>query len=184
MLQPFPRLSVTRGDMATYNIFRRREPALVSIADHEDGENRKALDALVLFFEDDPLGAASYVVQTNQHRGPVRNQFARIDLVMADNRFRNLGVGRALVMCVMFHLLRNWQDKLYSISCLAAHEAIRKTLEGIGFVGQAKENLNYVHEEMKLDDSIVTGLTAEMEGRASAALKIVNYHLRQQGGTS
>ena len=81
-------------------------------------------------------------MQTNKIKDPGRNQLVRIDLVITDARFRELGVGRALLMCVVVHLLHHWRDKLYSISCLAAHEAIRKTLEGIGITGQVKKGLN------------------------------------------
>lgn len=181
LLRPYPRLSISQGDMANYNVFRHREPSLVSIIDSMDGEDKKALDALVLNYEDKPLGVVSYLIQTNEQKGPDRNMFARIDLVITADRFRNQGVGRALLMCVMVHLLHNWQDKLYSISCLAAHEAIRKTLEGIGFVGEAKENLNYVQEELKLDERKASELAGEMAVGAGAALKIVNFHFRQRG---
>lgn len=184
MLQPYPRLAIAQGDMAAYKVLRHREPALVSITDGDHGLDQNALDALVLQHNDEPVGAVSYLVQTNKIKEPGRNQFARIDLVITDARFRELGVGRALLMCVIYHLLHHWQDKLYSISCLAAHEAIRKTLEGIGFAGQVKEGLNYVHEEMKLDQQLAATLLQEMARRAAAALKIVNYNFRQQEGAS
>ena len=110
LLLPYPRLSIVQGDMAAYSMFKFREPALVSIVDSGHGPDQNALKALVLKYEGEPVGAVSYLVQTDKFKDPGRDQNARIDLVITYTRFRELGVERVLLMCVIYHLLHHWQD--------------------------------------------------------------------------
>jgi hypothetical protein len=119
-------------------------------------------------------------VQENPHKSGKRNRFARIDLVITAGRYRTLGVGRALLLCVIVQLLREWGEGLYSISCLAAHPAVERTLQDLDFKGVAKEDLNYVHEELKLEDRDIGELTEHFAGLADAALKKLNFNLRQR----
>lgn len=155
----------------------------MSIVDGMAGEDAGALDALVLSRENTTVGTVSYLVRENPHKSGKRNRFARIDLVITVERYRTLGAGRALLLCVIVHLLRSWGERLYSISCLAAHPAVEKTLENLGFESEAKENLNYVHEELKLEGRDSEALAEHFAGLADAALKKLNYNLRQRDGS-
>ena len=184
IFESYPRLGLTRGDLDTYRSFRHLEPGLVSLADGEHGAEEALLEVLVLREQEQDVGVVSFVVQPNAQKKGKLNRFARIDLVIGSNSHRNLGVGRVLLLSVNTYLLSTFGDCLYSISCLAAHPAVEKVLEESSFVGYKEEQRNFTREELKLEGLDIPALTRDFEDKTAAAVKILNYNLRQRDGSS
>lgn len=179
LFHAYPRLSFEIGDLTTYRSMRHIAPSLVSIVDGKEGEDIGEFNVLVLSAVGKAIGTVSYLAQENPHKSGKRNQYARIDLVITAVRYRTLGTGRAMLLCVILHLLQVWGRRLYSISCLAAHPAVIKTLQSINFEGEAKDNLNYIKMELKLEDRDIEAFTESLAQLADATLKKLNFNLQQ-----
>ncbi len=181
LFRPYPRLQLTRGDEAAYQRFRCREPNLVSYLDeHGSGGGQRRLQVLVLRAQGQPVGAVSFIVETNRYRPSQANKFARIDLVMVDPSARGLGFGRLLILCVMTYLLRAHGKSLYSISCLAAHAAVEKSLQELAFAGRPQKDENFQHMELKLEALDLDRLARQLAQKTATRLQAINFRLRQQ----
>ncbi|MFB3127258.1 MAG: GNAT family N-acetyltransferase, partial [Candidatus Acidiferrales bacterium] len=177
----YPRLQLTRGDEAAYQRFRCREPNLVSYLDeHGSGGGQRRLQVLVLRAQGQPVGTVSFIVETNRYRPSQANKFARIDLVMVDPSCRGLGFGRLLILCVMTYLLRAHGKSLYSISCLAAHAAVEKSLQELAFAGRPQKDENFQHMELKLEALDLDRLARQLAQKTATRLQAINFRLRQQ----
>ena len=181
LFRRYPRLQLTRGDEAAYQRFRCREPNLVSYLDeHGSGGGRCRLQVLVLRAQGQPVGTVSFIVETNRYRPSQANKFARIDLVMVDPSARGLGFGRLLILCVITYLLRAHGKGLYSISCLAAHAAVEKSLQELAFAGRPKKDENFRHMELKLEALDLDRLARQLAQKTATRLQAINFHLRQR----
>lgn len=179
LCKPFPRITLSLEDKSLYQTFRCKEPTLVScldqIAETEDTEIRY----FIIRLDDKPAGALSLVTQTNHQRQGNDNAFSRIDLVMVPHPFRRLGLGRILTHAAILYAIERVGWRLYSISCLAAHQAMETILEEFGFTGQKRKDKGFVHEELKLENIDREGLRAKAEALVKKALQVTNYKLRQ-----
>ncbi len=184
LLEPFPGLTLARGDLTTYGRFRSLEPNLVSLLDGKEPGPASIADVLVLRARQHPMGAVSFMVQANEQRRGDRSRYARIDLVIVGNDYRGIGVGRSLLLCVNTYLLGSFGDSLYSISCLAAHPAVKQVLEELSFQGQSRPHLSYTHEELSLEGLELQSLISKFAEKTTSALRVVNYNLRQRCGNS
>ncbi len=182
LFSEYPEFLLTRGDRITYRQFRNLEPNLVSVLDElvEDGET--IADVLTVHDASQPMGVVSFAVNTNRLKPGRRNRYARIDLVIVDPSYRGLGVGRLLLWCVITYLLRNFGGSLYSISSLAAHPAISAVLKELSFVGTPRENANFIHEELKLENLDLPGLTDRVAGLTTSILQLLKFRRRQISG--
>ena len=181
IFEPLALVGLELGDVATYERFRLREPGLVSLLDERGDRPPADCHILTATVRGAPAAAASFIVESNTHRTVPACKFARIDLVITDPESRGLGLARLLVLSGLAHILDLYGRQLYSISCLAAHEAIEKILEDFGFQGRDRGERNYKHEEIKLDspeEAERLGLRALEEAAESA--QMTQYRLRQK----
>ncbi len=93
--------------------------------------------------------------------------------------FRGLGLGKVMVLASLVHILEAFGQRLYSISCLAAHPAIEVILSQVDFDRSVRGEKNFVHEELhigmdrrKLVNDLVTA-TAQ-------ASQTANFRCRQR----
>ncbi len=175
MFTSFPRLRLSQGDFALYESYRIREAALVSGLD--DGDS--APEVLGLFGWDRSLGVISMFTTTNSMRASKAKLYTRIDLVITDASFRKMGVGRVLILCGILQALKAHRERLYSISCLAAHRAVEIVLEKLGFQGTRREEQAFTHMELKIDPAEVVPLTDKFLEELQDALKTLNYRIYQ-----
>ena len=171
-------------DQAGYRQFRCLEPNLVSALDGKDDKTRTPLQVISIRDQRELMGVISFFTSFNARRPAASNRFARIDLVIVHDDYRQHGVGRLLVYSAIAHLLIDQRDCLYSISCLAAHDAIAKILEDVGFVASDRDGQNFIHEELKLDGKDRQQLASEFLDHTAMALQRTNYRLRQRNGTT
>lgn len=180
LCKPYPRLSLTLGDELAYRRFRTLEPSLISCIDEHAGSEVRQVQYLVVQCESVPAGVLSLVVQANACRRTSACLFARIDLVIVQNCYRGLGLGKLLVLSSIVQAIDAYADRLYSISCLAAHGAMAKILERVGFARTERENRNFIHEELRLDRGNIAELTERFVAEARAAAQAANFRIRQQ----
>lgn len=180
LFTPYPGLDLNLGDRTIYKWFRCIEPSLVSYFDSKEGLSQSGVPILVVDAAGSPAGVVSFLVETNNYRSGRANQFARIDLVIVAPACRGLGIGRLLMFTVIIQLLEIYGRSLYSISCLAAHPAVEKCLEEVGFRGERRSKGRFKHEEIRLDlldgDELLTSLKSRMNG----TLQVTNFRLRQR----
>ncbi len=176
---PYPQLELRWGTYDALSQFRAKEPGLVSSARNETG-----VQVVLLEYAGAPQGVVSFFLDTNTLRATRDNMFARIDLVIVPEANRGHGVARALVRCVLTHLLGTHGERLYSISCLAAHDAIVKILRDEEFKTRAVPEQHYTHAELAVTGETRDGLRDRFTSGAERALRAVNFHLRQRAGRS
>lgn len=184
--EPTPHLEFSFGDIATYKSLHAQALHLVSMVD-ELGSARDP-EVLTLRYHGKPLGVTSFLVETNARRPAPRRKFARIDLVITHPVFRGMGVGRLLMLLVVAFLLERNGDELYSISCLAAHDAVAHVLEDIQFTERPPpprpfEEVTYKHEHLRLgEDEGGIDLAAyqqDIHRMSEHNVRMVNFRLRQ-----
>lgn len=180
LFSPYPGLELTLGDKDIYHGFRCIEPSLVSYYDSKEELSQSGVPVLVVHAAGEPAGVVSFMVETNRYRSVRANQFARIDLVIVAPACRGLGIGRILMFGVIIQLLEVYGRSLYSISSLAAHPAVEKCLEEVGFRGERRPKAQFKHEEIRLDRLEVNELLINLENRINGALQVTNFRLRQR----
>ncbi len=179
-----PRLGLAYGEDSIYRQFRCIEPTLVSCLDGDSGAEKRGLEVFVLREGGKPRGVLSFTVGVNKYRHTSPNKFARIDLVIVDKDCRKLGYARLLIFATLLHLLKTYGGNLYSISCLAAHKAIEKTLEKLDFSGDRREEMGFKHEELKLESLKHEDLAGKFYDMTADWLHVVNFRLRQEENSS
>lgn len=172
-------LRISLANASSYRRFRSVEPSLVSCLDGQVGEERREPDVLMVLVRNEPAGILSFVIETNPRKAGSADRYARIDLVIVARRFRGLGLSRLLILAVLVHLLREHGRRLYSISCLAAHEAIAHVLEEIGFVGQTRDGKGFRHEELRVDGPEADALGESFARQLRDAAQVTGFRLRQ-----
>ena len=170
-----PRVMLRWGTQDILCQHRALEPRLVSSA--RDGSDVKVV---LLEYDGASLGVASFFLKTNARRATTDNLFARLDLVIVPGSHRRRGVARALVLCVLTYFLGMHGDRLYSISCLAAHDAIVKILRDEGWQTRAVPERHFTHAELPLTRQTRAGVRDRIARNAARALQTVNYRLRQR----
>lgn len=181
---PFSNLHLDLADEALFRRFRRIEPGLVSCADDQRAGATPRLDYPALHHRQEPAGVLSLVIQGNAKRRDPADLFARIDIVVVEPRFRGLGFGKLLVLAALVHVLDAYEGRLYSISSLAAHPAMERILEQVGFTGTPRANRDFVHEELKLETVNHGVVMGDLTAAASAAAHQASFRARQQFNSS
>ena len=182
LFESFPNLELTLGNLATYNRFRCHEPGLVSCLD--DSEEKQEPEVLVIEEKNKPLGVLSLVVKKNKYKAYPANQYARIDLVIVNKNSRSRGIGRLLIFCAITYLLRTRGNRIYSISCLAAHKAVEKVLKDLSFQEHQGQDKNFWQGAFQLEGLDTEELTRRFAEQTSLCLKMTNFRLRQGQDTA
>ncbi|MBT5375398.1 MAG: GNAT family N-acetyltransferase [Nitrospinaceae bacterium] len=146
----FPSLSLTNAEHELYRKLRCREPQLISCSDNLSANAGE--EVFALSEKGQPLGVVSMVIQENQNKPTPKNNYVRLDLVIVDKKYRNLGVGRALIICSLLEVLRNWERKIYSISCLAGHKTVETYLQELSFQAHPRKEKDYWQGSLNLTD--------------------------------
>lgn len=175
---PFPRFRLQNRQTAVYRQFRILAPSLVSLRDDAPA-NSESGDELALFVQDEPVGVVSYCVSENKNRKVGAAAFARIDLVITHPAYRGKGYGKVLLLAALTCLLRDSGDRLYSISCLAAHPAIAKMLEELGFHGELRDGQNFKLETLNLNAGDAARSEKAFSRKLTDSLRASNYRFRQ-----
>lgn len=173
------RLKVRFVDLDVYQRFRSMESGLVSCLDGQTGPDRQAPQVLAIALDDEPVGMVSFLVSTNAYKQSSSNLYGRIDLVIVSSQSRGLGIGRLLVLSAITQLLAVYCRRLYSLSCLAAHPAMEVILEGVGFSGEYRQNDNFKHEELRLEEADRNALFTFFGEKTAEALQASVFRLRQ-----
>ncbi len=176
------RLGLVLVDQETYKRFRCLEPSLSSCLD--DLSNKAGARTFFVAAELDgvPVGVTSIVVQNNPRRQSPFTSYGRIDLVIVDPEFRSLRIGRLLVTAALLDLLDRFGSQLYSVSCLAAHPAMERILDTIGFTKSQRDKKNYVHEELKLEKIDRSAIIDQLTRGVEESLQQTRFKLRQTLG--
>ncbi len=177
LFDPFPSLNLSKANKALYKSFSYTEPQLVSLADNST-ENCEQ-EVLVLH-ENEPLGMVSVVIQDNNRKASLPNKYARLDLVIVDKKYRNLGIGRLLMVCSLVYLLRTRSKQLYSISCLAAHQSVEKNLKQLSFTGSEKKEKNFWQGSIDLESKNPESLLEYYLKFSKNCLQWTAYKLNQK----
>ncbi len=178
-LAEFARIEIAEAEDALYSSFRRREPQLVSCLDADGGGNSKRPAILAAYLDGTPTGVASWVRFRNDCRKEKANLYARIDLVIVSNDFRGLGIARLLTLAALMHMIDTHGERLYSISCLAAHPAMEAILEQLGFAGEIRAGHNFKHESIRVDQLDINAWGERLAELLASAGRVTNYRLRR-----
>lgn len=176
----FPLVKVEITDEDSYKRFRVLEPSLVGCLDDQTNTSDAVSDFIQVSCDDKPAGVVSLITRVNVRKPPMRALYGRVDLVIVDPRFRGLELGRVLTLVGVNYLLENNGSRLYSISCLAAHPAMEKILESIGFERHERVDTSFVHEEIVLQEDEVVDLTDWMFSETVCAVQRANFKIRQR----
>lgn len=179
VFRPYPNLALEFVDQNVYRSFRIIEPDLVSCLDSQGG-GAATINVLGVRAQEEQLGVLSLVVQHNVCRPPGHDAYARIDLVIVKPSHRGLGVGRILTLAALLYALESWEDRLYSISCLAADPAMERILEAAKFVRNERQGKQFVHEELKIGYGEASELRDKILQDLSPAVKLANYRTHQR----
>ena len=134
---------------------------------------------LCLYYKDVHLGSLSFFLEQNEMRKVLQDHFARIDIVIVEKAFRNKAVGNLLVLTVLKYLLDRWGPRIYSISSLAAHEAMVRILEEVGFEGKQGESDLFKREAILFDEADQGEFSSLIDTRLADTIQLVHYRLRQ-----
>ncbi|MEE9259429.1 MAG: GNAT family N-acetyltransferase [Nitrospinaceae bacterium] len=180
LFAPYPYLDLFHGDLETYQQLRFHEPGLVSYLDDKPETDEQCFKVLVLHHKGEPVGCVSIVILTNELREGPSKEYTRIDLVIVRNEWQDCGAGRLMILCALVFLFRNFRDRLYSISSLAAHGAVKKVLEDCFFKGRPQEERGFTHEELKLEEINLDEVFRELADKTEKQVKIVDFRFRQR----
>ena len=184
ILAPFDRIDVAAADDALFRQFRSRCPQLVSCLDANNGCRSKRPKILAAYLDGTPAGVASWVGFRNDCRKEKANLYARVDLVIVKGDFRGLGFATLLTLSTLMHMIETHGERLYSISCLAAHPAMEAILEKLGFSGEVRPGQNFKHESIRVDQLNLNDWSERLAGLLTSAGRMTNYRIRQNARNS
>lgn len=174
----FPRLKLFYADQVLYSQFRAREQQLVSVLDK--GKHDALHRVIALEAYEDNIGMTSFTLHENSMRPDKRKHYARVDLVIVPDVFRGLGASKIVVLACLIDLLREFGDRIYSISCLAGHDAIAHILSQLGFTENRQKKDDFRHFEQKVSDDTSSELFAYYDQQLKYSLQSTNYKCRQR----
>ena len=134
---------------------------------------------LCLYYKGAQIASLSFFIEKNKMKREERDHFARIDIVIVEKEFRRLGFGKLLVFTAIKYLLDRWGARIYSISCLAAHDAMAKILDDIGFHAEQRPEENFKRETISFSEVDQDEFSALVDSRLENSVQLVRYRLRQ-----
>lgn len=179
-LDAYPRLTLAFCDEGLYRRFRVLEQSLVSCLDQQVPHLDTDLRFLAVYLDGRPAGVASLIVQRNKQKKTVCNAYGRIDLVIVAHPYRGLGLGKVLMFAALVHLLEAFEQRLYSISCLAAHPAVETILTQAGFDRRDRQGKGFVHQELRTDGLDVRKLVNDFVTATAQAARTASFRCRQR----
>ena len=178
LFELFPDLSLAKAENALYKNYRYSEPHLVSCSDNFSGEEKE--EVLVIRDKDQPLGVVSMLIRGNSNKPVPPKSYARLDLVIVDKKYRNLGIGHLLIVCALLFILRTWKQQIYSISCLAGHGTVEKFLKELSFQDHARKEKKYWQGTLSLIENSPEALIEIYLEKAKICLKWTADQLKKR----
>lgn len=178
LCKPYPQLQIFYAGQSLYQQFRIAEQHLVSILDK--GQHKAIHQILALRAFGIEAGMTSYTIHENSVKKIPPRNYARIDLVIVPEELRGLGVARVVVLAALIDLLMQHGEDIYSISCLAGHEAVARILTKLAFQEGQKKEGNFRHFELRLENFNSQNLVKTFESELALALQFTNYRFRQR----
>jgi GNAT superfamily N-acetyltransferase len=175
----FPDVEIRYGELDVFKSSSMREPGLQSSYSGKRGDGKACFDVLTLYRKGQLLAALSYFVDTNPRRKTSDNLFARIDVVVTEKDYRGMGVGKLLVITALKYVMQRWGVHLYSISCLAAHDAMARILDSVGFASEQRPNENYVRQTLSFTEVDRAEFAARIDRALAETIQRVRYKFRQ-----
>ncbi|MZG54152.1 MAG: GNAT family N-acetyltransferase [Nitrospinae bacterium] len=176
ILGPFPNLRLSKADKLLFRQFLYMEPNLVSLV----GDGNVEEEILVLYNQDQPVGTASIVIRKNLNKSVLPDHYARLDVIIVGKKYRNLGIGRLLIVCALIYILRNFGKQIYSLSCLAAHDTVKKKLKNLSFVEHHATEKNFWQGALNLEENKLEDLLELFQEDAKKCLQWTAYKLRNR----
>lgn len=85
-----------------------------------------------------------------------------------------------MVLAALVHMLEAFEQRLYSISCLAAHPAIEAILAGVGFEKRDRGDKGFVHTEQRTDETDVRKLVNNLVEATAQTARVAAYRCRSR----
>lgn len=158
---------------------QHREPHLEGSYKGNLREANDDVEVLSLYLDGEFAACLSIFLEKNNMKNDEADHFARIDIVIVEDNFRKMGLGKLLVMTSIKYVLDRWGPKLYSLSCLAGHEAMAIILEDVGFKGEQRRNEEYKRETLSFNDVDQDEFSSFIDTRVADTIKLVRYRLRK-----
>lgn len=176
LFEPFAGLSLSKAENALYKSFRYKESELVSCSDNFSGDQEEVV--LALSDKGRPSGIISLVIRENHNKPTPPKSYVRLDLIIVDKKYRNLGVGRLLMVCSLIFILKTRESQVYSVSCLAAHETVEKFLRELTFEEKHGREKNFWQGTLNLEKNSEVLLGAYLR-KAEKCLQWTAYQLNK-----
>lgn len=173
----FPYLEVRYSELKTFSSALLRQPQLRSSYNDKLEAGKSIFDVLCLYHRGVHAGSLSFFLERNEMRKNEADHFGRIDIVIVETAFQRKAVGKLLVITAITYLLDRWGPIIYSLSCLAAHEAMAKILEEIGFEGEQRTNEAFIRETLSFENVNRDEFSALLNTRLAKTIQLVNYRL-------
>ncbi|MBC8286576.1 MAG: GNAT family N-acetyltransferase [Nitrospinae bacterium] len=174
----FPDLRLTVADKALCKKFHYGEPQLVSCSDNFEGEQEEEI--LVLYEKDRPLGMVTTVIRENINKPAYPKNYARLDLVIVDKKYRNIGVARLLIVCSLLKIMKNQGHQIYSISCLAGHKTVAKFMKELHFQEHHQKEKNFWQGILNLEENSLESLIGLYREKAEKCLHWTGYQMERK----
>ena len=176
IINEYDKLKIELDNDEVFSKVRSSEPALVSSFTSKPTIDQK-LETIVITYDGCHVGGISFFTYKNEMRKNDRNLYSRIDIVVVPRLYQGLGISKMLILLAIQHLNLTYDKRMYSISCLAAHKAIEKVLEGLEFIGTQDEDKNFKRESISFDDIDYNAFKLMIDKNISSVIHKVNYNL-------
>lgn len=171
-----PDLVLAKADKLLYQRFRNMEPQLVSCYEDWDGDLEN--EVLALYHKGRPLGMVSLEIRENLKKISPPKHYAHLDMVIVDKKYRQLGICHLLIVSSLLLVIKTWRQKLYSISCLAAHNTVEKFLKELSFADHPREGKDFWQGTLNLEENNLKELSDIYLKRAESCFLWTKYKLR------
>ncbi|OIQ17867.1 MAG: hypothetical protein BM556_10600 [Bacteriovorax sp. MedPE-SWde] len=182
IVQNYDQLTIKVNDQDAFNKLARVEGSLVS-SYSKNSKSEQYFQTIVIYYADHLIGAISFFVAKNEMRKVKNNLYERIDIVVVPKRFRGNGISKALVLLAIHYCNISFGNRIYSISCLAAHEAISRVLDGLNFRCNRGNDENFSRHSIYFDPSESQEYAKLIEENLKSAIHRINYKLHKEIGS-
>ena len=180
LYKDFPHAELRFSEFDKFAIAHRREPQLGSSYNDDPQQKNGLFDVLGLHYNGAQVASLSFFIEKNKmKKRDEPDHFARIDIVIVEKEFRRLGLGKILVFTAIKYLLDRWGARIYSISCLAAHDAMAKILDDIGFHTEQRPDEDFIRKTITFSEVDQDEFSTLIDTRLEGSIQLANYRLRQ-----
>ncbi len=179
LYESFPHAELRFSEFDKFSSASIREPQLDSSYNADPQEGKGVFDVLCLYYKGAQMATLSFFIEKNKMKKKEPDHFARIDIVIVEKEFRKMGIGQLLVLTAIKYLLDRWRAWIYSMSCLAAHDAMAKILDDIGFHAEQRPDEDFIRETISFSEVDQDEFSTIINTRLASSIQLVKYRLRQ-----